>query len=177
MAKTKKEKKELLNKYIQKIKESKGFVLIKPSKLTPNEANAFRKEVSDFNAELNTVKNSVFKIALKESNLPEISELSHGEHSVLFFKEDMVNPNKALKKFAEATLPKDGIAKITVVSGILDNILLSKEQVMELADMTTIQGSISMILGILDNAMSSIVNVIEDPIRSYQSILDQAFKQ
>ena len=177
MAKTKKEKAELLNQYLKKIKASKGFVVLKPFKLTPNELNSFRKEISDFDAELNIVKNSVFKIALKESNLPEIEDLSNGEHSILFFKEDLVNPNKALKKFTETAQTKSGEMKITIVSGIMDSVLLTKSQVTELADMPTIQGSISMILGILDNTMSSIVNVIEDPIRSYQSILEQAFKE
>ena len=40
-------KKVLLENYVKKIKESKGFVVLKLSKLTPNESNAFRKEIFD----------------------------------------------------------------------------------------------------------------------------------
>ena len=36
--------------------------------------------------------------------------------------------------------------------------------------------SVAMILGILDNAMSSVVNVLEDSPRSIATILDLAFK-
>jgi len=177
MAKTKKEKKVLLESYNKKIKGAKGFVVIKPTKLTPNESNSFRKEIFAYDAELHIVKNSIFKLALKESNLPEIKEMENGEHAILFFTEDLVNPNKALKKLIENVVTKENDPKVTIVNGVLDGILLTKEQVTELAEMPTIQGSVSMILGILDNALSSIINVIEDPVRSYQSVIEQAFKE
>ena len=38
------------------------------------------------------------------------------------------------------------------------------------------KGSVAMILGILDQAMSGVVNVLEDAPRAYVSIIDQAFK-
>lgn len=177
MAKTKKEKVALKNKYVKEIKEAKAIVIVKPSKLTPNETNEFRMNVFDFNANFNIVKNSIFKLALKEAQYPEVKELENGEHAALFLSEDIVNPSKSLKKFIEATTSKDGSIKVEIVSGILDGVLLSKEQVSELADMPDFNGSISMILGILDNALSGVVNVLEDPTRSYVTILDQAFKE
>jgi large subunit ribosomal protein L10 len=177
MAKTKKEKMALKDKYVKAIKDAKAIIVVKPSKLTPNEANDFRMNIYDFGAKFNIVKNSVFKIALKDAQYPEITELDNGEHAAVFLQEDIVNPSKTLKKFIDATTSKDGAVKIEIVSGILDGALLSKEQVSELADMPDFNGSISMILGILDNAMSGVVNVLEDPTRSYTTILDQAFKE
>jgi len=167
----------LLESYKDQVQKAKAIVVIKPSKLTPNETNDFRKEIFDFGASLNIVKNTIFKIALKENKLPEISDLELGEHAVLFMGEDYINPSKALKKFAENTKTKAGDLKITIITGILDGQILSSEQVTELADMPSIQGSVSMILGILDQAMSSVVNVLEDPTRSYVTILDLAFKE
>lgn len=177
MAKTRKEKVALKEKYVNEIKKAKALIVVKPSKLTPNEANDFRMNLFDFNANFNIVKNTIFKLALEEASVPAIKELETGEHAVLFLEEDIVNPSKSLKKFIDATTGKDGVAKIEIVSGILDGAILSKEQVSELADMPDFNGSISMILGILDNAMSGVVNVLEDPTRSYATILDQAFKE
>lgn len=177
MAKTKKEKVALKDKYVKEIKNAKAIIIVKPSKLTPNEANDFRMNVFDFDANFNIVKNTIFKLALAEAQYPEIKELESGEHAALFLSEDIVSPSKSLKKFIDATTSKDGEAKIEIVSGILDGNLLTKEQVSELADMPDFNGSISMILGILDNAMSGIVNVLEDPTRSFATILDQAFKE
>jgi large subunit ribosomal protein L10 len=177
MAKTKKEKVALKNEYVSELQKAKALVIVKPSKLTPNEANEFRKELYDFDAKFNIVKNTIFTLALAEANLPAIKELEKGEHAVLVLSEDIVSPSKSLKKFIENTTSKDGETKVEIVAGIMDGALLTKEQVSELADMPSFEGSISMILGILDNAMSGIVNVLEDPTRSFATILDQAFKQ
>lgn len=177
MAKTKKEKVALKDKYVREVKKAKAIIIVKPSKLTPNEANDFRMNIFDFDANFNIVKNTIFKLALAEAQYPEIKELENGEHAALFLSEDIVSPSKSLKKFIEATTSKEEGAKVEIVSGILDGVLLTKEQVSELADMPDFNGSISMILGILDNAMSGVVNVLEDPARSYATILDQAFKE
>lgn len=177
MAKTKVQKKELLNQYKDRILQYKGIVVVRPNGILPNEINEFRKELFDMGAQFNVVKNSIFKIALKESNLPEIESLNAGENAVLFMGEDFVSPSKQLKKFVEATKPKDKDVKIELLGGILEGNLLSKEEATALSEMPDKKGSISMILGILDNAISGVVNVLEDAPRSYVTIIDQAFKE
>lgn len=177
MAKTKQVKKELALNYSKRLKESKGIIFVKPSKLSPNETNEFRKGLYDINSQFNIVKNSVFKIALKDSNLPEVESLNGGEHAVLFMGEDIASASKALKKFSDDTKDKEGKSKVEIVAAILDGALLTKEQTIELAEMPDKKGSIAMILGILDQALSGVVNVLEDAPRSYVNILEQAFKE
>lgn len=177
MAKTKKEKKVLLENYKSKIESSKGFIVVKPSKLTPKEVTEFRKELFDANALFSVVKNSIFKLALKDLKLPEIESFTSTEHAILFFGEDMVTPSKSLKKFIEATKSKEGDVKIQIVTGVLEGEALSAEQVEELAEMPDKRGSISLILGILDASLAGVLNVLEDAPRSYVSIIDQAFKE
>lgn len=177
MAKTKKEKVALKNKYLDELKKAKAVILVKPSKLTPNESNKFRMELFDFDAKFNIVKNTIFKIALKEANLPELEELENGENAVLVITEDIVNPSKSLKKFIEDTTTKDLGPKVEIVSGILDGVKLTKEQVIELAEMPDFKGSISMVLGILESPITGTLNVLEDSTRSFVTILDQAFKK
>lgn len=176
MAKSKAEKKQLVEKYKSKLQNSKGVIVVKPEKLNPNETNEFRKDIYDIDSEFNIVKNSIFKIALSELEMPELESLKGGEHAVLFMGEDIVSASKALKKFSDSTKDKEGNVKVQVIAGILDGQLLSKEQAEEIAEMPDKKGSIAMILGILDQAMSGVVNVLEDAPRAYVSIIDQAFK-
>ena len=176
MAKTKQDKKELLEKYKEQIANSKGIVIVKAQGVTPSQASEFRKELFDYGAEFHVIKNTLFKLALKESQLEEVDSLNMGSHSVVILKEDIVSPAKALKKFIEDTkVAKEEI--VEVVSGFLDGNKLSQEQAKELAEMPTKEESISMIMGILDNAVAGIVNVLEDAPRSYVTILEQAFKE
>jgi large subunit ribosomal protein L10 len=176
MAKSKQQKKELLESYKSKVADSKGFIVLKPSKLTPNEVNELKKELYDFGSSFNVVKNSIFKLALKDKSI-EIPELDKGEYSILFMNDDFVAPAKRLKKFVQDTTSKDGDVKIQVIAGFLEDSVLSKNQVEELSEMPDFKGSIALILGVLDMAMSGVVNVLEDAPRSMASILDQAFKE
>ena len=60
MAKSKVQKKKLVKEYEAKIKEAKGFIVLKPNKLTPNEVSEFRKEIYDLGASFNVVTAASF---------------------------------------------------------------------------------------------------------------------
>jgi large subunit ribosomal protein L10 len=175
MAKTKNDKVVLVKEYKEKLSKAKGFVVLKPNKVTPNEVNEFKKDLYDFGASVNVVKNTLFKIALKDANIEGLT-LDKGEFSVLFLDENYIEPAKLLKKFVENTKTKDKKDKISIISGYIENSVLTKAQVEELSDMPDIKTSIAMILGVLDMAMGGVVNVLEDTARSYVTILDLAFK-
>lgn len=174
MAKTKDQKKEIMKAYVEKLKASKCIVVVSPRKLTANDVVKFKKDIFETQSSFNVVKNTVFKIALKEAGLPEVEDLNNGEHAVLFSGEDFVSAIKQLKKFMNDTKVGDDY-KISVVSGILDGQALTKDQVVELSDLPTFEGSLSQIVGILNMALSSVVTVAEDPVRSYMSIIEQAY--
>lgn len=176
MAKTKEQKKELVDMYTNKLNESACIVVVEPSKLTPNEVNKFRKQLFDIGGSFHVVKNTLFTIALKEAGLPDIEELAGGEHAVMFTSEDYVSASKALKAFIEDT-KADKEPRITIVKGVLEGELLEKAMVEQLADIPPIEGSISMILGVLDQAIAGVANVLQNPVQSYVSVLDQAFKE
>ncbi|MEP7103533.1 MAG: 50S ribosomal protein L10 [Candidatus Dojkabacteria bacterium] len=175
MAKNKVQKKKLVKEYQNKIEASKGFIVLKPNKLTPNEVNEFRKEVYDFGASFNIVKNTLFKLALKDAGVEGLG-VEGGEYSILFLGDNYINAAKSLKKFIETAKTKEKEDKLTIVTGYLENSVLTKAQVVDLSEMPDTKTSVAMILGILDNAMSGIVNVLEDSPRSIATILDLAFK-
>ena len=177
MAKTKKQKKAILDQYKAQVKDARGLVIVRATALQPNEVTAFRKELYGFDSEFHVVKNTLFQIALKENELEQVEELNSGENSVIFFNEDIVSPAKSLKEFIDKTKIDKKTFKVEVLTGFLDGAKLTKEQVVELSDMPTKQQSVGLILGILDNAMSGVVNVLEDSVRSYVTIIDQAFKE
>lgn len=177
MAKTKKFKRELLKEYTEMIQSAKAMVVLRAKGVTPNESNQLKREIFDQGSEYHVIKNTVFRIALQEANLSNEEVISEGEHAVVFMKDDIVTPSKALKAFMENVKDSESNSKAQIAFGFLDGSYLTGEQVSELAEMPDIQGSISMILGILDQAMSGVVNVLEDAPRSFVTILDQAFTE
>lgn len=176
MARTRKEKTAMLDSYKGLISKSKGMIVLKTSGITPNEANALKKELFDVDSEYHVIKNNIFKIALSESNLGAVESLDLGSHSVLFFSEDIVSPSKFLKKFIE-DVNVDGKLKVELAGGFLDGNSLNIQQLKDLADMPSKEQSIAMVLGILDQAIGGVINVLQNPVQSYASILDQAFEK
>ncbi len=176
MAKTKSDKKELVSTYKDLIDKSKSIIIVRTDRVTPNEVNAFRKSIYSSDSKFHVVKNNLFKIALKEKEYDIFESLDFGGHAVLFTAEDIVTPSKELKKLIETTKVEDK-PKVTIVGGYLDGVKLTVEQAIDIAGTPTIEESISMILGILDQAMSGVVNVLEDAPRSFVTIIDQAFKE
>jgi len=176
MAKSKKQKKDLIDKYIDSINQSKGMVIVKTQKLSPNEVTGFKKAINEFDSKFNVVKNTLFKIALEKSELENVDSLETGSHSVMFMGEDIISPAKKLKDFIDETKIDKTNFKVTISAGFLDGDLLTSEQAKELSEMPNKEESISMILGILDQAVSGVANVLEDAPRSFVTILDQAFE-
>ena len=177
MAKNKTQKKGMIQAYKSKLNEAKSVVILRVAGVTPNEATELRNHLFDFDSSFNVVKNTLFKIALKESDLGEEASLENSEHAAVFMKEDIVGPSKTLKTFITAAIDEEGNNKVEIVSGYLDGEKLTREQVVELAEMPTKEGSIAMILGILDQAIAGVANVLQNPVQSYVSVIDQAFKE
>ncbi len=172
MAKNKAQKAEMLAEYKEKLDQSMGIIVVTPTGLTPNEVNEFKQKLFKLGSSFNVVKNTLFAIALKEANLPELETLNEGPHAVVFVENDIAGSAKELKDFM-----KEYKTRLEIKSGILDGQKLTMAQVEELADMPTKDQSIAMIAGLLTNPLSGVVNVLEDSVRSVAIILDMAFSE
>lgn len=171
MAKTKVQKQAMLEAYKQYLKNAGGVLVVNPNGLTPNQVNDFKMKLSDLGGEYHVVKNTIFKLAMGETGMPELSSIESGAHAVVFSGTDIAATAKLLKEFIKAN---EG--KITVDSGILEGQTLTAKQVEDLAELPTKEQSISMILGLLDQSLSGVVNVLEDSVRSVAIIINQAFE-
>ncbi len=172
MAKTKQQKHAALEVYKEKIANSKALIFLRPKGLTALETVELKKNLFDLKSDMNVVKNTLFKIALKESNLPEIADLDLGANAVIFVGDDVAAVAKLVKEISK---PMED--RLQTGFGILEGSLLSKQQVVEIADMPSREVIMGQIAGILQSQMVGVANVLEDSMRSLVSILDQAFKE
>ena len=171
MAKTKSQKVAMMDSYKEKLGNTTGVIVIDHKGLTASEVSAFKQEVSSIGGSFNVVKNTLFNIALDNVGLPKLDIIKSGAHAVVFMGPDVAQTAKLLQKFM-----KDTKEKIQLRTGLLDGQVLSAAQLSELADMPTKEQSISMILGLLDQPLSGVVNVLEDSIRSVAVIINEAYK-
>ncbi len=172
MAKTRSQKEAMLSSYKDRLSNATGIIMLSQTGLTPGDINDFKLKLSELNGTYNVVKNTIFKIALSESKLPELDGLSTGPNSVVFTSEDVAATAKLITEFIKQH--KD---KVTIRGGILDGQSLTIEQVKELSELPTKEQSIAMIAGILQQNITGIAYVLQDSVQSIAIILDKAFTE
>jgi large subunit ribosomal protein L10 len=172
MAKTKIQKQAMLAAYKARLKQATGVFVVRPKGLTPNEVSGFKRKLQGAGSTYGVVKNTIFALALEQSEMPKLDTLSFGEHAVVFINEDIANTAKLLQEFA-----KEQKDKVEILAGIIEGSSVTGEQVKDLANLPTKEQSIAMILGLLDQSIAGVANVLEDSVRSVAIIIDQAFKE
>jgi large subunit ribosomal protein L10 len=167
MAKTKGEKKQIVENYVEKINGSDALFIITPTKITPNEANDLRKKLAEKGASFNVVKNTLFRLALKKTgkDLGDIDLSS--ENAIIFCEKDASENAKILYEFLKE------IKKGAIKGGFLDGTLLGQSNVEELAKLPskdvmlattvrTIAAPITNFVYALNGNILNLINVINN---------------
>lgn len=124
-----------------------------------------RNRLAGVGAECHVVKNSFVKRAIKDLGLPELNGALTGQTAMITGESDICAAAKVLKTFvAEFTKPP-------VKAGILDNALLSAEQVQALADLPSREVLQATLLGLLLAPATSLVRVLNEPGTSLARVL------
>lgn len=124
-----------------------------------------RARLAAANAEIHVVKNTFIKRAAKELGMPELNGALSGQTAMITGESDICAAAKVLKTFvAEFTKPP-------VKAGILDNAILSAEQVQALADLPSKDVLRATLLGLLLAPATSLVRVLNEPGTSLARVL------
>lgn len=124
-----------------------------------------RSRLSAAGASCYVVKNSFVKRAAKELGLPELNGALSGQTAVVTGETDICAAAKVLKTFASE------FTKPAIKAGVLDNELLSVEQVVALADLPSKDVLRAQLLGLLMAPASRFVRVLAEPGASLARLL------
>lgn len=165
MAKTKQEKKQLVEDYKKKLKDSDAVFIIVPTKITPNEATKLRKQLKENEGSYHVVKNTLFEIALKESKKDlEKIEFTQ-ENAVVYCKGDASENAKIVYDFI------DEIGKGEIKGGLLSDTFLPKEKVISLAKLPSKEVMIQKTVGTIASPLSGFVNVLNANLSDFVNVL------
>lgn len=165
MAKTKQQKKELVTTYRGFLENARSVYVLKPNGVTANESVQLKKDLFNVGSSYNIVKNAIFKIALKEEGLPEISELDKEEHAVVFVQDQITEAAKIINDFAKET------EKLEIQAGILDKNAITGVQVKELAELPSKEVLLGQLLNVFNAPLTGILNVMNGNTRSLVQVL------
>jgi large subunit ribosomal protein L10 len=165
------EKKNLTKEYIGRLNASPFFIVVDYKGLTVGQFTELRKRLAKNGAEVHVVKNSVFKIAAKETGLVDLGGALGGQLAVATGQRDISAAAKVLKKFqSEFEKPK-------VRFGYLGDQRLEVAQLSVLADLPSLEVLRGRLLGTLQAPASQFVRLLSTPATQLARVLQARAEQ
>ncbi len=155
----------------EKLKSVEALYITEYRGLTVKEMWELRGALRKANAEYKVVHNRLTKIAMENAGMGQFMDYFIGPVAVVYVNADPAAAAKALMDFA-----KDH-EKLVVKAGVMDNALLSAEQIKALASLPSREVLLGKLVGALSSPLYGFVRVLQGPIFGFVNVLDQIKKQ
>jgi len=148
------------------LSRAKAVILLDYRGLTHFQLSQIRKALKTANAELVVIKNTLLKIALGKTGLPELPpESFNGPTGVLLEYEDAISPLKELAKFIKSlSLP-------TIKIGIVNNQTVSKDNILRLTNLPSREVLYGQLIGGLKSPSFGLANALSGNLKKLVLIL------
>lgn len=168
MPKNKIQKQEILRNLSEKFKKSKSVVFAGFNALTVKDNEKLRDELRKENSEYYVAKKTLMNIAFKD----QIDELNvrslDGKLAAIFSYGDEVAPAKILANFRK---DKDKEARIFFLGGILENKLLTKNEIEAVSMLPSKQELYAKLVGSMNAPISGFVNALAGNLKNLVYVL------
>ena len=151
---TKAFKDEKIAKIKENVYKAQVAIVTEYKGMTVEEITKLRRALQKDGGDYMVTKNTLAKIALKDTPYEVLTEKLTGPIAIAFGFEDPVSPAKALSKFIKET------KKGTVVAAALDGKLLSAEEAKALAEIPSKEEIYAKMLGSINSPATGIVGAI-----------------
>lgn len=165
------EKQFLTKEYVARLNASPFFLVVDYKGLNVGHFSELRKRLLKAGAELHVIKNSVFRIAVKEAGVGDLASSLAGQIAVVTGQRDISAAAKAIKTFqAEFDRPK-------LQFGFLGSQRLEKDAVLILADLPSLEVLRGKLLGLLQAPASQLVRLLNAPAAQLARVLQARVDQ
>ena len=151
------EKKFISAEYVSRLSQSPFFLVVDYRGLSVGQFGELRKRLTKAGAELHVVKNTLFRVAAKESGIADLQGALAGQLAVVTGKKDFAAAAKVLKTYqSEFDKPK-------LQFGYIGTQALKVEEIRAIADLPPLEQLQGKILGLLQAPAQKLVAVINTP--------------
>lgn len=163
-------KKAQVAEIVEVLKGATTGVLVDYRGLSVEEDTKLRNDLRAAGVKYFVVKNTLLRLATKETGLEDLDEILHGP-TALAVSEDAVAPAKVLADFAK------GNDKLEIKSGFMDGKVMSVDEVKTLASTPSKETLIAKIMGSLNSPVSGLVRLLNTIVEGGVEIADLVAKQ
>src|SRR5439155_20368545 len=151
------EKQNITKEYVARLNASPFFIVVDYQGLKVGPITELRKRLGKAGAQMLVVKNSLFRIATRESGVADLAGTLAGHLAVVTGQRDISTAAKALKTFqAEFDKPK-------IKFGYLNNQRLESKEPVTLASLPSMDVLRSKLLGLFQTPQTRLVQLLNTP--------------
>ena len=133
--------------------------------LRVDQFSILRTRLFEAGAECKVVKNTFLRRAMSEAGLPDISADLKGQTAIVMGEKDVAAVAKALKTFVGEN------KKPEIKIGVIDNAVVSADQINAIADLPSREALLAQLLGVLLAPASKLVRTLNEPAASLARVL------
>ena len=159
------EKQIISTEYIARLNSSPFFIVVDYRGLTVTNFSELRKRLRATGSEVHVVKNSIFRVAAKEAGVADLTGALAGQLAVVTGQKDVSAAAKILKKFTSE------FSKGVVRFGYLNSKRLEDKELMELADLPSLDVLRAKLLGLFQAPAGQLVRIINAPSQQLARVL------
>src|SRR2546427_425172 len=159
------EKQYISQEYIARLNASPFFIVVDYQGLKVGHMTELRKRLGKAGAEIHVVKNSLFRLAAKETGVGDFGGTLTGQLAVVTGQRDVSVAAKSLKTFqAEFDKPK-------IRFGFLNHQRLESKDVVALADLPSLEVLRGKLLGLFQTSATRLVQLLNTPAGQLARVL------
>lgn len=159
-------KQDLVREINDRFKAGPTVMVIEYKGLSVKEMQSLRRQLKKANAELRVVKNSLLRIASKETGIEKINDLFEGPTALAICDDD---PAPVAKVFVDSM---KAYAAIQLKGGIVDGKVIGSEEVTRLSRLPSKEVLLSQFVGMLSNPITNFVGVLTELQRRLLYVLN-----
>ncbi len=165
-------KRETVAGLAEKFNNAHCVYLVNFERMTVKETIEFRRKLKEKGITMQVAKNTLIKIAAKESGKFEFpDDVYVGQSAIIFGGESPSEPAKIIKESSDKT------EKPVFKAAIIEGVVYDSTKLKELSELPTKEDIISGILRSLDSPISGIVGSINAVMRDLASVIEESAKK
>jgi large subunit ribosomal protein L10 len=172
LAITREKKEELVEGYVDLLKNSQAVVFIRLQGLSVAEVTDLRSRVRDVGGSYSVIKNTLFKLALTQVDKP-VPDLLNGPISATFCPEDFASVVRVINEFARGM----GDREFGIVGGIIEQETLDATAAKALASLPSKEMLFAQILAGINAPGTQLAGVVASGIRNVLNVLQARVDQ
>jgi len=158
-------KSSIIEELNQWVESSPYLIVTEYTGMTVSEFTELRGRLSQCQSEIHVVKNTLLKRVLEDGGYPELNGALQGQTAIVFGESDISAAAKAIKSFhAEFEKP-------VMKAGVLEQSLLTAEQVTAIADLPPREVLLAKLLGLINTPATKLATVINTPASQLAQVI------